>query len=243
MSIANSVALVTGASRGLGGALVRALREAGARRVYAAARSPAAIAGGDGVVTPCRLDVTDAASVAAAARFAHDVTLVFNNAGSMARGALLADRDDAARQDMETNFFGALNVLRAFSGVIVRNGGGAFVNILSVSALANSPDAGGYSASKAAAHSMTQAARAELAPRGIAVFGAYPGPLDTEMATGLIARKAAPDMVARAILAGVASGQDDIWPDDMARQVAAVWSRSPKLLERQFANLAGRAAA
>jgi NAD(P)-dependent dehydrogenase (short-subunit alcohol dehydrogenase family) len=243
MRITNNVVLVTGANRGLGRALVRCLLEKGARRIYAAARrgGPSADDGG-GVVIPCRLDVTSAPNAAALARFAHDVRIVVNNAGSMTRGGLLDAADSDLRRDMDVNFFGSLNVMRAFAGVIERNGGGAFVNILSVSALASSPDAGLYSASKAAAHSMTQATRSELAPRGIGVFGVYPGPVDTDMASGVAVPKADPMDVARTVVELVERGEEDIWPDDLAKQVVAVWRRNPKILEKQFASLAERSA-
>lgn len=243
MTVANSVALVTGANRGLGRALVQCLLEKGARRIYAAARSPNPnIDDTGGAVIPCRLDIAHPADVAAVARVAHDVTIVVNNAGSMARGSLLYATDAEVRRDMDVNFFGYLSVVRAFAGVIQRNGGGAFINVLSVSALASSPDAGAYSASKAAAHSMTQAIRSELRPRGIGVFGVYPGPLDTDMASGVAVRKADPMDVARAVIECVESGEEDIWPDEMAKQVAAAWRRNPKLLEKQFASLAEREA-
>ncbi|WP_159726843.1 SDR family oxidoreductase [Methylosinus sp. Ce-a6] len=241
MRIANNVVLVTGANRGLGRALVRCLLEKGARRIYASARSDGPNADDSGgAVIPCRLDVAHTANVAAAARFAHDVNIVINNAGSMTRGGLLDAADAALRRDMDVNFFGCLSVVRAFAGVIERNGGGAFVNILSVSALASSPDAGAYSASKAAAHSMTQTIRAELAPRGIGVFGVYPGPVDTDMANGVAVRKADPMDVARTVVECVERGEEDIWPDELAKQVAAIWRRNPKILERQFASLAER---
>ncbi|MBB2964260.1 SDR family oxidoreductase [Methylobacterium sp. R2-1] len=240
MDIKDRVAFVTGANGGIGSALVSELLRRGVRRVYAASRSPRGVKPGTAEASgllAVQLDVVDSSGVIAAARLAHDVTLLFNNAGSMTRGPLLNTSLADVRGDMETNFFGTLQMIRAFAGVIERNGGGGIVNILSVSAWASSPDAGGYSASKAAAHSLTQSLRAELGPRGIAVLAAYPGPVNTDMTRDFEIPKANPHEVARLIVDGVEDDQEDIVPDRMSRQAADAWRRDPKVLERQFAAL------
>lgn len=240
MEIKDCIAFVTGANGGIGSALVSELLRRGVRRVYAASRSPRAERPGTAEAPgrlPLLLDVVDSSSVSSAARLAHDVTLLFNNAGSMTRGSLLKTKLADVRGDMEANFFGTYQMVRAFAGVIERNGGGGIVNILSVSAWASSPDAAGYSASKAAAHSLTQSLRAELAPRGVAVLAAYPGPVNTPMTRDLEIPKADPNEVARLIVDGVENDQEDIVPDRMSRQAADAWRRDPKVLERQFASL------
>src|SRR5690349_13502840 len=131
MNIENSVALVTGANRGIGRAFAIELLARGARKVYAGARDPSTL---DlrGVET-IRLDVTDPREVAAAAAHARDVTLVVNNAGVAEQGGFLAaNAEDVARRMLETNFFGMLRMSRAFAPVLGANGGGAFLNVLSI---------------------------------------------------------------------------------------------------------------
>jgi NAD(P)-dependent dehydrogenase (short-subunit alcohol dehydrogenase family) len=108
------------------------------------------------------------------------------------------------------------------------------VNISSVAGLAAFPPAASYSASKAALHSLTQATRALLAPQGIQVVGVYPGPIDTDMARPFDIAKTSAWDAAQAILDGLEAGQEDIFPDPMARQVAELFLRDPKGFERQF---------
>jgi NAD(P)-dependent dehydrogenase (short-subunit alcohol dehydrogenase family) len=130
MRIRNSVALVTGANRGLGRAYVRALLDAGAAKVYAAARDASTVSQtGVGAI---RLDVTDPASVAAAASIAGDAQIVINNAGIVERRSLLDEDGEAVmRRVMETNLYGILAVSRGFAPALKANGGGALVNMLS----------------------------------------------------------------------------------------------------------------
>lgn len=135
---------------------------------------------------------------------------------------------------MQTNYFGTLAVTRAFVPTLERSGG-AIANVLTVASLASMAPLGGYSASKAAALSLTQAVRAELAPRGVRVHAVFPGPVDTDMSRAITLPKASPESVAEAILDGLARGDDDIFPDAMARQVASVWQGAPKEVERMFA--------
>jgi short-subunit dehydrogenase len=146
---------------------------------------------------------------------------------------------DAAqiRQEIETNCMGLLNVVRHFAPVIERNGGGAILNVLSISALASSPSIGAYSASKAAAWSLTQAMRAELAAKNIRVLGAFPGPVDTDMTRELRVAKTSAKAVAEAMLDGIEEEAEEIFPDPVSRQAGAIWQKNPKLLERQFSHL------
>lgn len=226
MELKNAVALVTGANRGLGRELALQLVDAGAK-VYAAARRPESVDVPGAV--PLRLDVTDLDSVRAAATAASDVTLVVNNAGASSGTTLLGSDQRAARQDMETNFFGPLEVTRAFAPVIEANGGGTVLNVLSVLSWAHLPQHGVYAASKAAAWALTGASRAELAGRGIAVSALHVGYMDTDMAAAVPAdQKVSPAGVAAQALAAIESGATEVLADDITRQVKQSLALSPQ---------------
>ena len=128
MKIKELVALVTGANRGFGQALVRALRDAGCAKVYAAARHVESVAPEDGI-EPVPLDITNGEQVEAAFAHCGDVAILINNAGDrgLSRPALGAPAMDNARREMETNYFGTPAMCRAFAPVLKRNGGGALV--------------------------------------------------------------------------------------------------------------------
>jgi NAD(P)-dependent dehydrogenase (short-subunit alcohol dehydrogenase family) len=209
MNLTGSVALVTGANRGLGARLVTELLHAGAAKVYAASRTAAA--DGDPRVQPLALDITDPASVAAAAA-APDVTVLVNNAGVLAFGSALTGDLAAFERDLATNYLGTLQVTRAFAPALERNAPAAVVNILTLIALAPAGPMAGCSASKAAAHSITQALRAELRDRGVTVLGAYPGGIDTDMLAGVDAPKAPPETVAERIIAAWPPGRPSCSP-------------------------------
>jgi NAD(P)-dependent dehydrogenase (short-subunit alcohol dehydrogenase family) len=240
-SLEGAVALVTGANRGIGAAFVSGLLAAGAQRVYAAARDPrtlAALAQSDARIVPIALDITDDMSVEKAAARLIDVDLVVNNAGVLLGARLIADNDlAAARQEMEVNYFGLLRMCRAFAPILAANGGGTLINVLSILARVASPAGGGYSASKAAALSLTQAVRAELLPQGTRVIGVLPGFVDTAMAEGVSAPKIQPSEVVRATLDALLTDQDDVYPGEQASQIAALLLQDPKAVERLFAQL------
>lgn len=221
MKISGSVALVTGANRGLGRAFARALAERGARTVYAGARDPGSVT--DPGVVPVRLDVTDPADVAAAAAACGDVTLLVNNAGVYTGGPLLGPAD-GARHEMEVNYFGTLAMSRAFAPVLAANGGGALVNMLSVVSYLSPPNMGAYAASKSAAWSLTNGLRVELAEQGTLVVGVHAGFIDTDMAAFVDRPKARPeDVVARALDA-VEEGRYEALTDEVSRQTRAALS-------------------
>jgi NAD(P)-dependent dehydrogenase (short-subunit alcohol dehydrogenase family) len=238
--IEGTVALVTGANRGIGRALREALLARGVKKVYAAARNPDTLAAlHDERIVPLRLDVTDAEQIRAAAEAAADVELVFNNAG-VVLGSGIADSTvlEQARGEMEVNYFGPLQLLHRLAPTLARNGGGAVINIGSAGGLTNIPFFPTYSASKAALHSLTQAARILLGPQGTSVFGVYPGPVDTDMTRDLALPKSAPRDVAIAILDGVEAGQEDIFPDPFSVDFGRQFGSSPKDSERQMAAMA-----
>ena len=162
MKIEGSVALVTGANRGIGRAIAGELLARGATKVYAGVRDPSTVT--DDRLVPVALDVTDADQVARAAQQLDDVQIVVNNAGIGGGSTPLGADLDAARAELEVNYLGLVSVTQAFAPVLAAHGGGAFVNVLSVVSWAASPSLTTYSASKAAAWSFTNAARIELAP-------------------------------------------------------------------------------
>ena len=237
--IEGAVALVTGANRGIGRALTEALLSRGVRKVYATARNPEALrlrAVREERLVALRLDVTDADQIRATGEVATDVELVFNNAGLLlATGIADSGVLDQARREMEVNYFGPLQLLQRLAPTLARNGGGAVVNIGSAAGLTNVPFYPTYSASKAALHSLTQAARILLGPQGTSVFGVYSGPVDTEMNRDLAIAKASPRDVAFAILDGIEAGQEDIFPDPFAVDFGRQFESSPKASERQMA--------
>jgi NAD(P)-dependent dehydrogenase (short-subunit alcohol dehydrogenase family) len=239
--IEGAVALVTGANRGIGRALTDALLARGVKKVYATARNPGMLCDlRDERVVPLRLDVTDADQIRAAGEAASDVELVFNNAGLLlATGIAGSNVLDQARREMEVNYFGPLQLLQRLAPTLARNGGGAVVNIGSAAGLTNVPFYPTYSASKAALHSLTQAARILLGRQGTSVFGVYAGPVDTDMVRDLALPKTAPRDVAFAILDGIEAGQEDIFPDPFAVEFSRQFESSPKTSERQIAAMVG----
>jgi NAD(P)-dependent dehydrogenase (short-subunit alcohol dehydrogenase family) len=243
--IEGSVALVTGASRGIGRALTEALLARGVRKVYATARNPESLrALRDERLVALRLDVTDAVQIRVAAEAAPDVEIVFNNAGvALAEGIADSTVLSQARREMEVNYFGPLQLLQSLAPSLARNGGGAVVNIGSAAGLTNVPFLPTYSASKAALHSLTQAARILLRSQGTAVFGVYAGPVDTDMVRELAMPKTSARDVAFAILDGIEAGQEDIFPDPFAVDFGRRFQASPKASERQIAAMVASFAA
>lgn len=219
-SIKDSVAFVTGGSRGIGKALVEELYARGARKVYATARDPRTVTHPDAV--PVALEVTDPASVAAAADLAGDVTILVNNAG-IALGARYLDAPlEEIRREFEANFFGPLLLARAFVPVIERNGGGHILN--AHSALSWLAEGSSYSATKAALWSQTNSLRLTLRPRGIEVTGLHMGYVDTDMAASVDAPKVSARDVAVQALDGVEAGAFEVLADETARWVKSALS-------------------
>jgi NAD(P)-dependent dehydrogenase (short-subunit alcohol dehydrogenase family) len=218
VNIAGATALVTGANRGLGRHLARELLARGAT-VYAGARNPEKVDLPG--ARPIALDVTNPASVEAAARIAGDVTLLINNAGSSTSADLLHGDLERIHLELDTHFFGTLSVIRAFAPKIAANGGGSILNILSALSWLSLPQAGAYCAAKAAEWSMTNALRQQLAEQNIRVLGLHVGFMDTDMTVGLSVPKVNPADVARIAVDGIAQGAYEILADDVARQVQA----------------------
>ena len=217
IDLGQTVAFVTGANRGLGLAFVKALRDRGANKIYAAARDTSTLPAG---VHPVRLDVTNPADVEAAARGCGDVTLLINNAGITRSSAFLVPGGvEAARAELETNYFGPLAMARAFAPALAANGGGAIVNVLSVLSWMSFPSEATYSASKAAAWSLTNGLRTELRGQGTRVVALHVAFMDTDMAAGVNVPKTAPSDVARLALDALVAGDDEVLADDITRGV------------------------
>ncbi|MBM0233052.1 SDR family oxidoreductase [Micromonospora sp. STR1_7] len=218
MKITGSTALVTGANRGFGRHLAAELLSRGAT-VYAGARNP------DSVdlpgVTPVRLDITDPASVAAAAELAGDVNLLINNAGIDSRANLLDGDLDLIRLELETHYVGNLSMARAFAPVIAGNGGGTILNVLSVLSWVGVSIHGAYSVAKSAEWAMTNVLRIQLAERGVRVAGLHVGYLDTDMAATITGPKSDPAAIARIAVDGIEADAYEIVADDISRRVQA----------------------
>ena len=231
LAISGKTVLVTGANRGLGRALVDEALRRGARRVWAGARRP--MVGSDERVTPLVLDVTDRTQIQEAVDRVGSLDVLINNAGVSVPDDL-SDRS-AFEHHLAVNLYGTLDVTQAFLPALTRSRG-AVVNVVSLGALAGVPVLPAYSASKAAALSVTQSLRALLSARGVSVHAVLPGPIDTDMVRALEIPKTPADDVARATLDGVEREEEEIFPDPMSQLLADGWRAGvAKQLERQNA--------
>src|SRR3984885_11593138 len=229
MKIQGSVALVTGANRGLGQVYARELVARHAVKVYGAARNPAAVT--EPGLTPVALDITDPDRVAQVAQECADVSLLVNNAGILKYSTFIgAPGLDAARAEMETNYFGTLSMCRAFAPVLAANGGGAIVNMLSITSFYTNPFNSSYGASKPAAWSLTNGLRIELHHQGTLVVAVHAGFIDTDMAAGIDLPKIDPESVAQQAFDTVEGGGIEVLADERTRTVKAELSRDHELI-------------
>jgi len=235
MIITGSTALVTGSNRGLGREFARQLRDRGAT-VYAAARRPESVDLPG--VHSVRLDVTDPASVEAAAGVARDVTLLVNNAGISTMTPLITGDLATIRAEMETHFLGTLAVTRAFASALMagaaRGAGAGIVNVMSLLSFRTFPGNGAYAAAKAAEWQLTNATRLELADAGVQVLGAHLSSTDTEMMAGRDIPKNDPADAVRTILDALEAGDDEVLVDDDTRAVKAMLAEPPAVLYAPF---------
>jgi NAD(P)-dependent dehydrogenase (short-subunit alcohol dehydrogenase family) len=241
MDIQDTTVLVTGANRGIGKAFADALLDRGAAKVYAAVRDVATVP--DPRLLPIQLDVTDPDRVAAVARELDDVQVVVNNAGVLHVGVPLSASLDHARLELETNYLSLVSMTQAFAPVLERNGGGAFINVLSVFSWVATPLLTTYSASKAAAWSFTNAARIVLKRQGTQVVGVHAGPVDTDMTAAIDLEKIPPASVATSALDALEADEPEAVVDDYSRAIKAELSDDQDALypqvEREFLALIG----
>ena len=231
MIIENKTIMITGASRGIGRALVEEALKRKAKTVFAGTRGP--LEHRDRRVTPLTLDVTNASQIQQAVSKVGMLDSLINNAGICLPDDL--SRPELIERHLAVNLFGLSNVTRAFLPLLKRSNG-AIVNILSLGALAPVPVFAAYSISKAAALNITQSLRAYLAPHSVTVHAALLGPIDTDMIRDLQIPKASPESAAIGIFDGLEKGEEDIFPDPMSRTIAESWRTGlDKALERLFA--------
>lgn len=228
LRIEGAVVLVTGANRGLGRHFGQQLMARGAARVYATARRPETIDLPG--VAPLGLDVTDHDAVAAAAAAAGDVTFLVNNAGISHWTNVLTGDLAAIRAEMDTNFWGALAMVRAFAPVLAANGGGAILNVLSAQSWFAYPSTNGYHVSKAAQWALTNAVRMELAEQRTLVTGLHLGPVDTDFSAAYDGPKGDPADAVRAGLDGIAAGAIEVLADDWSAHVKRSLADDPARL-------------
>jgi NAD(P)-dependent dehydrogenase (short-subunit alcohol dehydrogenase family) len=234
-TIKGSVVLITGATGAIAQALIAALSERGAAKIYAAARDISALASSDHLV-PIKMDVTSDDDVAKAAAIATDVTLLINNAGvNHNTGFMVAPDLTIAHEEIEANYLGPLRLTRAFAPALIKNRG-VVLNMLTILARVSLPFMGSYCASKAAGLSLTQGLRGELGPKGVRVAAALPGAVDTRMTAGLSIPKMTPADAAKEILDGFEAGEEEIYVGEMARGIAQGLAHDPKAVERQLAS-------
>jgi NAD(P)-dependent dehydrogenase (short-subunit alcohol dehydrogenase family)/uncharacterized OB-fold protein len=241
--------LVTDGKTGVGQALVRALVKAGADIVWVGHAEPwKKMPGMDDIsalpqVTLVPLDLSNGRSVAElAGEVGGKVDIVINNA-EVHRSFGIAGRrgTDVAKAEMDINYFGALRLAQEFGPALKSRaadgdtGATAWVNLLSIYALANFPPHGTYSASKAAAHSLAQCLRAEMRPAGIRVVNVFPGPIDDEWNQNMPPPKLTSEAVANAIVKALRDGVEDVYPGDVAQEWLERWRDNPKVLERELA--------
>lgn len=237
------VALVSGANRGIGKAIVIELLENGVSKVYAGARNINSL---DGLVAqygerlvPVELDVTKQSTIDALATSVAGIDILVNNAGVFSIGKIFSDTAKSSlKENLDVNVWGVLNLTRAFENDLKKESETAVINISSLAGLGNMPMASTYSISKAAVHSLTQGTRAELADKNVLVIGVYPGPIDTDMAANIPMEKDSPENVAKAIVNALKEGNEDVFPDVMAKEAGKFYASNPKGVEQQFATFA-----
>jgi len=232
MNFNNKVVLVTGANRGIGKELIVALLKRGVKKIYTASRNIDNLPDfGDERTVPLTLDITNQEQISESAKVADDVDVLINNAGIATFTSLLDGPLDLLERDMNTNYYGTLNMIREFVPVLEQKKSSAIVNIVTIGAFVNFPILGGYCASKSALFSLSQGIRIELAPNNIAVHTVNPGPIDTDMAEKFESEKTSPTLTAENIVMALEADEADIFPDPIGKGMFDLWNNNYRDLE------------
>ncbi|NQX84922.1 MAG: SDR family NAD(P)-dependent oxidoreductase [Flavobacteriaceae bacterium] len=240
ISIKDSVALISGANRGIGKAITEELLNRGIKKVYAGARqleSLKALQEKYGArLKPLQLDVTNQESVDNAVKVASDATMLINNAGVMAHGGYKTENMlESIHLNMEVNVLGVIRLTQAALPNIENKPNATIATVSSVVGLGNMPMMNGYCTSKAAVHSMIQGLRGELQDSNVLVSGIYPGPIETDMAKGFEGIELdKPENLAKNVVSALEQGEEDIFPDVMSAQIKQVYGTTPKEVEKMF---------
>lgn len=238
----NRIALVTGANRGIGEAYVEYLLMAGVSKVYAAVRdlhnAERLLEKYPNEVEAVLLDVTNMGHIQALKGKISRLDILVNNAGiANACHSTAENAVEIARLEMETNYFGPMQLTQALLPALKASPQALIVNVSSIAGISNCPAIGPYSATKAAMHSFTQGLRSELMADNIRVIGVYPGPIDTRMAEGWEMDKPEPPQVAEKTFEALQKGEVDVLPDDFSMQMYNAFLQHPHELEKIFSEM------
>jgi len=237
-TLKNKVILITGANRGIGESLVKASLEKGVKKIYATSRNSSKMPDfGDERVVPLELDITDNTQISKVAEKTTDVEVLINNAGILNQGNILEGEISAVENDMKVNYYGTINMMRAFAPILEKNAPAKIINLVSIVAYSPLPSIAAYAVSKAALYSATLSVRIELAKKGITVHAINPGAIDTEMNKGSDWDMPKPDGIAKIILDKVEAGELDIVPDEMGLGMFNAWKEDPSRLAEMYSNM------
>ncbi len=238
MNFEGKIVFITGTNRGIGKSLVQEVLKMGAKKVYASMRKLSFMPNfSDDRVVGIELDITNKDQITKAVAAAPDTQILINNAGALTAGNILEGEMDNIKYDMDVNYFSTINMMRAFVPILEKNDSAKIVNIVSIAIYANFPFIAGYSASKAALYSATQAARIELSKKNITVHAINPGAIDTDMNRGSNMDMTSPDDVAKSILKEIEAEKLDIIPDKIGLSMYEIWKESPSKLEEVASNM------
>jgi len=238
--------LITDARSPLTRPLAEALLRAGATTVFLGEpeswrrwEDRAALAAMENVVL-MQLDVTDTASVALlAAEIGGKVDILINTAQFIRPGGVLGGDTVFARDGLETNVLGLMRLAQRFGPAMCArtadgiNAAVAWVNVLSVQALAPDTGYGGFAATQAAARSISQTIRGEFSTSGLRVMNVYTGPVDDDWHQPLPPPKVSPSALARAVIQGLVNGLEEVACGDIAVDALDRWQSNPALWERE----------
>jgi NAD(P)-dependent dehydrogenase (short-subunit alcohol dehydrogenase family) len=233
----DKVILITGANRGIGKSLVKSSLEKGARKIYATSRDLSKMPNfGDERVVTLELNITDNTQILKIAEQTKDVEVLINNAGILSQGNILEGEISAVENDMNVNYYGTINMMRAFAPILEKNAPAKIVNMVSIAAYSSLPFSAGYSASKSALFSATQSVRIELVKKNILVQAINLGAVPTDMTKGMPFDMPSSDSVAKLILDKVETGELDIVPDEIGLGMFNDWKEAPSKLAKMYSD-------